>query len=489
MIALALVLAASPVHRYALVVGSNTGEGVRSAALRYADDDAVAMHELLLEAGVESVLLAAPDEDTRRLHPDTKPLAPPTLDALRGAFAAQRSSMLRAQAAGEVVEWLFFFSGHGDVEQGEGFLGLERGRLTRAVLHDDFLARVPADRSHVVLDACRAGAVIGSKGPGGLRLPMPAAFAADPSWPASTGFLLSASSSKESHEWERLQSGIFSYEVRSALRGAADADLDGSVSYAELGAFLETANRAIPNPRFRPDFVALPPKGREGLDVALLSWAAEGVESTVGEHAYIERGNGERLLDVHSGARATQLHLPEERPLYMRSQDELREATLDQAHRAVTLLASASTAPMHKGALERSLGQLFDVPFGASEVEAYVREWKPAELSTLVVPGPPEAAFVGRHVAGATLIAGVVTSAVGFGIAWANQGEVAQLDQRRRLERNATINGANALGIGGLALAAASLVTWALLTWKFELPVVLVPTASGASAALTLSLP
>ncbi len=487
-LALALLLAApGPVHRYALVVGSNTGEDVRAPALRYADDDAVAMHELLLEAGVESVLLASPDVDTRRLHPNTSPLAPPTLDALRGAFAAQRSSMLRAREAGETVEWLFFFSGHGDVERGEGFLGLERGRLTRAILHDDFLSRVPADRTHVVLDACRAGAVIGSKGPGGLRLPMPTSFAADPAWPSNAGFLLSASSSNESHEWERLQSGIFSYEVRSALRGAADADLDGAVSYAELGAFLETANRSIPNPRFRPDFVALPPRGREGLSVALLSWAAPGVESSVGEHAYVERANGERLLDVHSRARLARLHLPEERPLFMRSQDEQREATLEVSSLAVTMLASASAGPARKGALDRALRQLFDVPFGSTEVETFTREWKPPELSALVVPGPPPAAIVGRHVLGALTLTGVVATAVGFSVAWQLRGGAEQLDQQARATRNAELATANGVGIAGVATALAAGIGWLALTWKYELPVLFVtPTAGGGAVSFSL---
>ena len=31
------------------------------------------------------------------------------------------------------------------------------------------------------------------------------------------------------------------------------------MSYAELGAFIETANRAIPNARFRPDVMVRPP--------------------------------------------------------------------------------------------------------------------------------------------------------------------------------------------------------------------------------------
>lgn len=468
----AALLAQAPVHRFAVVVGSNVGEGVRAAPLAYADDDALAMHELLLEAGVESVLLASPDADTRRLHPHTRPLAPPTLDALRGAVAAQRASMLRARDAGEDVEWLFFFSGHGDVAQGEGFLGLEAGRLTRAVLHDDVLAQVPAVRSHVVLDACRAGAVVGSKGPGGLRLPMPTAFAADPSWPSNVGFVLSASAAKDSHEWERLQSGVFSYEVRSALRGAADADGDGRVSYAELGAFLETANRTIDNPRLRPDFVTLPPRGKEGLSLAVLAWPARGVEATLGEHAYVERENGERLLDVHAGDGVTRLHLPSERPLYFRSHDEAREAVLLADATRVDALAAAGDTLRRKGARALALEALFATPFGEAQVDAYVDGWRPVDLSSMVVPGPPPAVRVGRAVAGWSVLGGLAVGAGGFIAAWRLQADGLVLDQRARAERNQAVTTANAVGVAGLVLSGVAAMAWTWLSTRWDLPLV-----------------
>lgn len=364
-LALVLFLAASaPTHRYALVVGSNVGDGMQLAPLRYADDDAVAMHELLVEAGVDSVLLAAPDADTARLHPATHPAARPTLAALRAAFDAQRDALLRAQAAGEDVEWLFFFSGHGDVDRGEGFLGLEAGRLTRAVLHDELLAKLPQVRTHVVLDACRSGAIVGAKGPGGRRLPMPAAFVADASWPDTAGFVVSSSASRESHEWEQVQAGVFSYEVRSALRGAADADGDGRVTYGELGAFLEVANRGIDNPRFRPEFHTLPPRARVGLSTPLLAWKGPAIETDLAEHAYVERGNGERLLDVHlAQGQLASLHLPAERPLFFRSNDEQRDVTLEADVPRVSALTTRATAVTRKGALERSFTQLFATPF------------------------------------------------------------------------------------------------------------------------------
>lgn len=467
--AVALALAAAPVHRYALVIGSNTGEGVRVAPLRFADDDAVSMHELLLEAGVESVLLTSLDADTQRLHPRTQPIAPPTLDAIRGAFAAQRASMERAKRAGEPVEWLFFFSGHGDVDRGEGFLGLERGRLTRAVLHDELLFRVPADRSHVILDACRSGALIASKGPGGLRLPMPTAFAADPQWPASAGFVLSASSSKESHEYERYQSGVFSYEVRSALRGAADLDADGTVTYAELGAFLEIANRGIENPRFRPEFLTLPPK--VGLSAAVLTWPESSAvtELKVDTHAYVERPNGERLVDVHTLTQSARLHLPGERPLFVRSDDERREFALE-SQTTISVLNPVTNATARKGALDRALTQLFSSAFEPPHVEAFTTSWKPVELSVLELPEPPVSAVVSRHVAGWRTVGAVVASGIGFSVAWTQQSNLGALDQRERVMRNEAITAGNVTGIVGLSVAVLAGITWGVLTWKFDLP-------------------
>ena len=64
------------------------------------------------------------------------------------------------------------------------------------------------------------------------------------------------------------QAGVFSHEVRSGLYGAADANGDGQVSYREIAAFIERANAAIPNERFRPEVYAKEPtSGRNLLDL------------------------------------------------------------------------------------------------------------------------------------------------------------------------------------------------------------------------------
>lgn len=472
LVPLLALLAAQPVHRFALVVGSNVGEGIRAAPLKFADDDALAMHELLLEAGVESVLLAEPDPETRRLHPATAPLAPPTIDALRGAFAAQRASMLRAQEAGEAVEWLFFFSGHGDVEQGVAFLGLERGKLTRPFLHDELLSRAPALTLHVVLDACRSGALVGSKGPGGVKVSMPAAFTSASDWPVNAGFVVSSSASRNSHEWEKLQAGVFSYEVRSALRGAADADRDGAISYAELGAFLESANGVIENSRLRPEFLAIPPRGRAGLPAALLSWSTQGVEAAVGEHVYVERPNGERLVDLHfsPGAPAS-LRLPST-PLFLRSADERREVALAPGIERVAALEPVVRAVSVKGAADQALERLFSAAFGPDAVERYAGAWREPELKAFEVPGPSLAVLRTRGASVVGLAVGAVATATGFVFAWSQRPGLDLLDQRMRAARNELVTVGNGLGVAGLVLTGLSLATFIIVSALFDVPVV-----------------
>ena len=455
-LSLAPLLGRAEVRRFALVVGSNVGDGVNAAPLRYADDDAVAMHELLSEAGVESVLLAEPDDNTQRLHPAAVVTGPPTLARLTEVLEAQRAEMRFAKAAGAEVEWIFFFSGHGDVEGGEGFLGLSRGRLTRAFLHDA-LRTTPADRSHVLIDACKSGLMVAGKGPGGRRVPFPSSFSADAAQEASVGFIVSASSSRDSHEWERFQAGVFSYELRSGLRGAADADGDGVISYAELGAFLQAANQGIASAQHRPDFVVLPPRGGEGMAGALLRWPgapAVVVDAWLG-HVYVERPNGDRVLDLHAAVGFAAGLLPAERPLFLRTADEGKELALLQPVEHLAAVAPTVPASRAKGALSLAMDHLFAVPFDAGVVASFRQGWQVPDWNSLEVTAelPPLQRL--RPVAGwVTLGAGAVGVA-SLGVAW-----------QARVPRNAEISAFNAVGVVCLGVSAAALVAWVLFGWN-----------------------
>jgi hypothetical protein len=75
------------IERFALVIGNSLPPTPSGLTLRYADDDAVATHLLLLEAGVDSVLLASPDADTQRMYSHVKAFAAPSSEALDRAYA------------------------------------------------------------------------------------------------------------------------------------------------------------------------------------------------------------------------------------------------------------------------------------------------------------------------------------------------------------------------------------------------------------------
>lgn len=457
---LATTPTASVVTRFAITIGNNRAEEGRSPELRYADDDAAAMHELFLEAGVHSVLLAAFDADTARLHPRTIPDSRPTVEALERVFAEQVQQMKVAAARGP-VEWIFYFSGHGEVSHGEGHASLEDGPLTRTMIAEELLGRSPATTNHVIIDACKSYFLAYEKGPGGERRAFGRPFATRSLHVPRTGYLLSTSSDRASHEWERLQSGIFSYEIRSALRGGADADGDGRLSYGEIGAFLGAANSAILSPMHRPDFVVVPPGGEaSGLSDPVLGWSTRSVrvDQSVG-HLYVERVTGERLADVHlAPGLSVDLHLPIDRPLFVRAADESEERELTAAYAELSSLKPHKSAVTSKGAQSLAFETLFAEPFGAAQVGAFRVSYSPPELNVearLDLRTPLLVSF-----AGAALLGTGTTL-------WAleRQSGGAGLSQELRVARNGqieTLNITSAILYSVAAISGVAFTIWSL---------------------------
>lgn len=520
------------VARFAIVIGNNVSDG-ETATLRYADDDAVATHRLLTDAGVDSRLLVRLDPASARLHAGLAPHGPPSWAALTGALDALDGRMQRARARGLRTELLIFYSGHGDVANGEGYIVLEGRRLTRTLLYEDVLARSRAHSNHVIVDACKSYFLAFEKGPGGRRARYRGSFAgaAVPGRLASTGFLLSTSSDGDSHEWERYQAGVFSHEVRSGLRGAADVDRDGRITYAELGAFLATANQAIANPRYRPDFSVHPPGEPPGeLSRGLLSWAprhqALVLDAPDLGHVYLESPSGERVADLHvAPGQAVALYLPAERPLFLRRGNETAEYVVraDGPLRA-SALVPAAPAVARKGALHLAFEQLFAAPFGAAEVAAFEQRFRAgvgvpgedtrpagprpdapappereagqgaarraplAESRTIVRPAPrvaPGARARVRSVAGWTA-AGATALGLATSLATAERyygGRDAS--QVERIQRNDHIRGLTAASIVAGSVAGAAAATWLAVTlWperaRDRTRVTLAPTGSSA---------
>jgi hypothetical protein len=464
-------IGAESVARFAVVIGRNEPEDPGQGVLRYADDDAIAMHDLLEEAGVRSLLLVSPDADTASLH-KLDHTEKPTLAAVLAAFGRLAKEIQAAKALGKRTELTLFYSGHGDVADGEGFVVLDGGRLTRTALLESVIARSPADTNHVIVDACKSYFLVFEKGPGGERRPFYRSFAAFGSHKNldRTGFVLSSSSHEESHEWERYQAGIFSYEVRSALRGSADADLDGRITYGELGAFITTANRGIANAKLRPDFLVSPPGKRPGnLAAPLLRWddhvANLTVDPTATGHYYIETAVGIRVADVHpKHAQLLALHLPSARPLFVRQADDRVEGELvSNEPMRLSALAMRPATIARKGALSLAFETLFSTPFGSETVRAYDALF--AEKSAGLPSAVPESDRTQRIRpillavgAGSLALGGTMTI-----LALRTRSHAGSASQTDISAMNRTIDRYNTAAIVLYSVAAASGISWLTL--------------------------
>lgn len=370
----------------AVVVGVNAPSGPGVAPLRFADDDAVAYAALLRDAGAEVTLLTTLDADSRRLHDDERVDGAPSRAALAAALEVVAARVAELQRAGRPVETLLVYSGHGDVDGGEGFVQLADGRLTRSELYAAVLPKLAAERVHVVVDACKSYFLALPRGAAGTRRRHAGGFAerVDPAAFANVGFLLSTSGAADSHEWEEFGGGVFSHELRSALRGAADVDGDGRVSYAEAGAFLVRANASVPNPRFRPQFTVVPPTRGAGPQTTLLDWRGATLRSVALDaplgHVAVEDSRGRRLLDAHPGAGPITLHLPA-RALYLRRLEDGREYPLGDGAVRLSQLTPLGARVARRGALALSFGALFATPFSTADVAEY--------LARPAAPPPP----------------------------------------------------------------------------------------------------
>lgn len=273
------VHAESPPERavFALIVTSNKSQKLARPDLHYADDDGARYQALFsnLTPHADVTLLTTFDRDSAKLFPDlVSKVTAPTVTNVRSAFTNIAKRISEATARGQRADFYFVFAGHGDVEEGRGFVELEDGRLVSDDL-TSLIASVPSTRTHVILDSCNSFFVINARKPGGHRFATGAEAGEklNRSLP-NVGVFLSTSAEAETFEWSELGAGIFSHAVRSGLSGAADANHDGDISYDELAAFVATASKDVKNPRFRPNVFARGPSGRNGEAIANLSNAS-----------------------------------------------------------------------------------------------------------------------------------------------------------------------------------------------------------------------
>jgi hypothetical protein len=301
---------------------------------------------------------------------------PPQRQSLASAVAAMATAVRAARASGLRTNFYFIFAGHGNVEDGRAYLGLEDGRLTGADVDRQVLQPIAADQSHVIIDACYSYYLAHERGPGG-RARVVHGFSESGGGldRPDVGLLLSTSSARESHEWDGFQAGVFSHEVRSGLYGAADVDGDGQIDYREIGAFIVRANAAIPNEQLRPDVFARPPQGeRRLLDLRPGQGHTLVVDpEIVAGHYLLEDRAGNRLVEFHGApAHALRLIRPKD-TVFLRNVDSGREYEVGGGEREIRVAAlGARPSPARtRGAAHHAFSLIFSMPFDDGAVAQY----------------------------------------------------------------------------------------------------------------------
>jgi predicted nuclease with RNAse H fold len=367
---------------FALIIGVNASSEPDVAPLQYADDDAARYLDLFRALGARAYVLSRLDGNTRRLHPQAAAEAvAPRRAELRQAVESLARDITQARARGVRSTLYVVYAGHGDVQDAGWYLTLEDGRLSGAQLMSDVVDRAGADQSHVIIDACHAYLLAMPRGPGGTRRPLGGFVELEAASRAGRiGYLLSSSVSGESHEWAGFEAGVFSHEVRSGLYGAADADGDGRVTYAEIGAFVARANEAITSERFRPRVLARAPRDGDLL-LDLRSRAARGLRldgPTGGSHFLLEDMQGVRLLDFHgTGTTPVQLMRPPgEGPLYLRRVADGTERTIPRTDGVVQVadLPVTVARTQTRGAAHHAFSQLFTLAFDGGVVRGWTQQ-------------------------------------------------------------------------------------------------------------------
>ncbi|MEO0460792.1 MAG: hypothetical protein AAF219_08105 [Myxococcota bacterium] len=370
---------------YALIVSNNRSLDLARPDLRYADDDGAQWAQLFSEVlGPDRVeLLTRFDPESRLLHPEwTDGAEPPTLDTLERSVARLETRLDEGRAKNRPVDVYLVFAGHGDIAEGVGFIELEDARFDANAL-ESLIARLSgAAHVHLVLDSCNSYFMLNPRSPRVERWEPPAKSHQSllEKYP-HVGAIISTSAEALTYEWSEIQSGVFSYQLRSALRGAADVDADGSVTYIEMEAFVETANRLVENELYRPNVYARAPADDDD---------AEFIDARQSNSVTLKLGldsqrrltfrdqRGVRLMDVHKErGTALLLRLPREQKIEITEsirggeRPELEVRTLpDGVQVTYRELASRSADGAERGSsfLFRAL---FGAPFGIEALNSF----------------------------------------------------------------------------------------------------------------------
>lgn len=398
-VVVAIVLTCSPSiaraagSTYVLAVGHNgtpaggASESSGEAPLQYADDDAAAFYDFAREFSRDGTLLTVMDADTQMRFPrEVAEARPPTLAELRAQVQRIRGLLEKDRARGEQSVLLFFYSGHGSRPKGAPpALTLLDGPLTHEVLYDEVLSAIPARYVHIFIDACYAEAIVRPRDADAATVELSesdmAQYASRTTLARfpNVGAMIASSSSSQTHEWDGYRHGVFTHEVLSGLRGAADVNLDAKVEYSELYAFLSAANRNVADPRARLSVVVRPPGANARAPIVdlgdLKSRASITDIPAKAGHVHFEDQLGNRLADVRveNGAKLA-LSFTSSQLLYVRSRMGEAEVTLKPREVVAfeRLVLGPPTARV-RGALDLAMKRgLFAAGFGPNYYRGFI---------------------------------------------------------------------------------------------------------------------
>lgn len=419
----------APPARVAIVIGYNGGAPDPRPALSFADDDAARLYKSLAASTARAYLLTTFDKESARLYPELTDLArDPSKESLSTVLGEAYWLLRQKKAEGKETELVFAFAGHGDVtDSGEGFVVLSDGPFTRTDLETQVIGGSPASTNHLVIDACSSYFMVSARGgeaaqsesrkltPDVLDV-LRGVGRVDEAARARTGVFVSTSSAVEVHESAALESGVFSFLLRTALAGAADTNGDGNIEYAEAAGFIASSSNSIDDPRARLSVHAEAPLRRPHAPLSSLK------SSGTKHFLAIDRSGPVhvRILDAQ-GAPYAELHVVaggDERPLLLALvgnpfyvvQEGSREAVLVPRSAGAYALSALSfeDAERARGSSDEKFRGLFTNALDASFMRGF--------LSTVdMAPPKPDAPFTVAYAAAGTPASRIPVDVIGLG--------------------------------------------------------------------------
>lgn len=214
-------LGAGP-QRHAVIIGINDYADTGIPDLKYAESDARQLYDALT------------DPKVGRFHKDNIRLLlgrQATNDNIKAAL-----QQLSGVSKNDLV--VVFFSGHGAKEGDEAFWVTQAAKAkllsATALCNSDirkFLNRIPSERLVVLLDCCYAASTVKKS------LDDPGKLFGDFAGKGRVT-IAGAADNQEALEFPDKKSGVFTYYLVQGLRGTADTNSDGVVTFEELWAYL-----------------------------------------------------------------------------------------------------------------------------------------------------------------------------------------------------------------------------------------------------------